>query len=67
LPWLPQDEDTKLSLREILATGRGRATVACNILAVLGMAPFLYIEVSLFHFRLNKLASPPHQYLVSTP
>lgn len=41
-----QDEDTKLSLHEILATTRGRATVACNILALLAMVPFCVIEVS---------------------
>ncbi|KAL4438682.1 hypothetical protein ABPG77_006286 [Micractinium sp. CCAP 211/92] len=41
-----QDEDTKMSLRQILATPRGRATVACDILSLIGMAPFLVIEVS---------------------
>ncbi|KAL4440082.1 hypothetical protein ABPG75_003083 [Micractinium tetrahymenae] len=41
-----QDEDTKMSLRQILATPRGRATVACDILSLVGMAPFLVIEVS---------------------
>jgi len=35
-----------MSLRELLSTARGRATVACNILALIGMAPFLVIEAS---------------------
>lgn len=35
-----------MSLRQILATSRGRATVACDLLALTGMAPFVAIEVS---------------------
>lgn len=42
-----QDEDPHSSLREILSTARGRATVACIILSLLGMLPFVVIEVRL--------------------
>lgn len=41
----PQDEDSHMSLREILATPRGRATVACDILSLVAMTPFVVIEV----------------------
>ncbi|PSC73953.1 WD-40 repeat [Micractinium conductrix] len=41
-----QDEDTQMSLRQLLATPRGRATVACDVLALLAMAPFVLIEFS---------------------
>ncbi|KAI3431652.1 hypothetical protein D9Q98_004699 [Chlorella vulgaris] len=41
-----QDEDTHLSLRELLATSRGRITVACDAVALLAMTPFVIIEVS---------------------
>lgn len=41
----PQDEDTHASLRQLLSSARGRLTVACNILALVGMAPFVVIEV----------------------
>ncbi|PRW33106.1 transient receptor potential channel [Chlorella sorokiniana] len=41
-----QDEDTHASLHQLLSSARGRLTVACNILALVGMAPFLVIEVS---------------------
>ena len=34
-----------MSLRQLLATPRGRATVACDVLALLAMAPFVLIEV----------------------
>jgi hypothetical protein len=40
-----QDEDTHLSLRELLATSRGRITVACDAVALLAMTPFVIIEV----------------------
>lgn len=42
---LVQDEDTHLSLRELLATSRGRITVACDAVALLAMTPFVIIEV----------------------
>ena len=45
LPQTQQDEDAHMSLREILATPRGRVTVACDALALIGMAPFVVIEV----------------------
>lgn len=41
-----QDEDMKMSLRQLLSTPRGRATVACDFLALVGMAPFVVIEYS---------------------
>lgn len=34
-----------MTLRQILATSRGRVTVACDLLALVGMAPFVVIEV----------------------
>ena len=40
-----QDEDAHMTLRQILATSRGRITVACDLLALVGMAPFVVIEV----------------------
>ena len=42
----PQDEDTSLSLRELLATPRGRLTFSMDLLSLLGMAPFLAIEAA---------------------
>lgn len=39
-----QDEDLSLSLHEILKTVRGRVTVAAEVLALVGMAPFLLLE-----------------------
>lgn len=39
-----QDEDTSLSLGQLLQTRSGAAAVVFEILAVLGMAPFVYIE-----------------------
>lgn len=40
-----QDEDIHASLRQLLSSARGRLTVACNILALVGMAPYVVIEV----------------------
>lgn len=40
-----QDEDLSLSLRQLLASPRGRATVAAELLALVGMAPFLLLEL----------------------
>ncbi|GAB4820880.1 hypothetical protein N2152v2_007926 [Parachlorella kessleri] len=40
-----QDEDLSLSLRALLGTWSGRATVAAELLALAGMAPFLVLEV----------------------
>lgn len=37
----------RASLGELLSTPRGRATVACDFLALIGMALFLVIEASL--------------------
>ncbi|KAL6778251.1 TRP11A [Auxenochlorella protothecoides x Auxenochlorella symbiontica] len=46
-----QDEDTSLSLRELVQTARGRGTVAADVLALVGMAPFLAIEgATLAHY-----------------
>ncbi|KAK9858035.1 hypothetical protein WJX84_009559 [Apatococcus fuscideae] len=39
-----QDEDTKRSLPELLATTRGIGTVVAEAAALFGMAPFLWIE-----------------------
>jgi hypothetical protein len=39
-----QDEDTSMSLPELLSTHGGCTTVVANLLALLGMAPFLIIE-----------------------
>ena len=39
-----QDEDLDASLPELIHTPSGAATVACDMLALLGMMPFLYIE-----------------------
>ena len=36
-----QDEDDTSSLSELLGTGRGRATVAAELLALMAMSPFL--------------------------
>lgn len=63
---LSQDEDTHLSLREILGTARGRLTVACNILALVGMAPFVVIEVGVavskfFVFQAEKARGEPER------
>ncbi|PSC73225.1 transient receptor potential cation channel subfamily V member 3 isoform X1 [Micractinium conductrix] len=38
------DEPEKLSLGQLLATGRGRATVAAELIALLAMSPFLVLE-----------------------
>ncbi|KAL4438685.1 hypothetical protein ABPG77_006289 [Micractinium sp. CCAP 211/92] len=40
-----QDEDLSLSLRALLASPRGRFTVAAELLALVGMAPFLMLEL----------------------
>jgi hypothetical protein len=39
-----QDEDLSHSLRQLLASRRGRITVAAELLALVGMAPFLLLE-----------------------
>lgn len=39
-----QDEDTRRSLPELLSTNRGIGTVVAEGAALLGMAPFLWIE-----------------------
>jgi Ion transport protein len=41
-----QDEDATLSLRELLETPRGKLTVACDFLSLVGMTPFVLIEIS---------------------
>jgi hypothetical protein len=41
-----QDEDASLSLRELLQTSRGKLTVACDFLSLIGMTPFVFIEFS---------------------
>ena len=41
-----QDEDPTFSLRELLQTSRGKITVACDIISLLAMIPFVAIEVS---------------------
>lgn len=40
-----QDEDLSLTLRQLLATPRGKLEVAAELLALLAMAPFLLLEV----------------------
>ncbi len=40
-----QDEDLDLSLPDLLATKRGKITVAAEIMALVGMLPFLMFEV----------------------
>lgn len=37
----PQDEDPDASLAQVLETGRGRATVAAELVALLSMVPFM--------------------------
>ena len=44
-----QDEDVSLSLAQLLASPRGQLTVACDVLALLGMAPFVAIEAATVH------------------
>lgn len=41
-----QDEDASLSLSQLLQTTRGRITVACDVISLVAMAPFVAIEVS---------------------
>ena len=41
-----QDEDVRLSLPQLAATPWGAASLACEALALAGMAPFLYIEAA---------------------
>lgn len=40
-----QDEDASLSFSQLLQTTRGKISILCNILSLIGMAPFLAIEV----------------------
>jgi hypothetical protein len=44
LPWL-QDEDSSLSLVQLLATTSGMVTVVCEVVALVAMLPFLLMEV----------------------
>jgi hypothetical protein len=39
-----QDEDTSLSLWQLLATRAGKVSVSMDVLCLLGMAPFVVIE-----------------------
>ena len=41
-----QDEDVSMSLPELAGTPWGAASLACEALALAGMAPFLYIEAT---------------------
>ena len=41
-----QDEDASLSFRELLQTRRGQITIVSNILSLVGMFPFVIIEIS---------------------
>jgi hypothetical protein len=40
-----QDDDLSLTLAELLSTGRGKAELALLALALVGMAPFVVLEV----------------------
>ncbi len=40
-----QDEDLSLTLPQLVETKRGVITVASEALALLGMTPFIYIEI----------------------
>jgi len=42
---LLQDEDTTLSLEQLVTEPHGIATVAFEIISTLGMLPFIYIEI----------------------
>ncbi len=42
---LIQDEDLSLTLSQLVETKRGIITVASEALALLGMTPFIYIEI----------------------
>ena len=42
---LLQDEDTSLSLEELVREPHGIATVAFEIISTLGILPFIYIEI----------------------
>jgi len=49
-----QDEDSSLSLGELLKTARGRITVSCDFLSLIGMTPFVYLEfgtISAYGFK----------------
>jgi hypothetical protein len=41
-----QDEPASASLAEVASTPRGQATIALEIIALLAMLPFLYIEAA---------------------
>ena len=43
--WPPQDENLSLSLKELLQTPRGRLELAAHALAIVGMTPFLLLEM----------------------
>jgi len=45
-PRAPQDENTDVTLAELARTPWGAAALACEALALVGMAPFLYIEAA---------------------
>lgn len=44
--WCSQDEDATASLADVAATVRGQATIALEIIALVAMLPFVYIEVA---------------------
>ena len=44
MSFIVQDEDTEASLPTLLHAPRGIITVTLNIISVLAMLPFIYIE-----------------------
>ena len=44
-----QDEDTTLTLSQLWHTSRGKFSIACDCMALVGMAPFLFIEAATVH------------------
>lgn len=47
--WPVQDEDTTLSLAELVREPHGIATVVFEIISTAAMLPFIYIEVCTIH------------------
>lgn len=45
MPFLLQDEDLSLPLSELVRHSRGAGIIASEVVALLAMAPFVYIEV----------------------
>lgn len=41
-----QDEDVNLTFKELLQTSRGRFTLTMDLLALIGMMPFIFIELA---------------------